>query len=296
MKKYITKFSTTSEYEAAYGGGGLDFPNISLINNGENIIDNDIIIYNGKIKIPNNTIIYFASGKIPEYSNTNTSPGFIPNYYGGREKEHKVVSHTFENGIGKIVFDKDLIDFTDYNFGEGSTHYLTGIIFPDSITKFNTWILKGCSNVTYISLPNYKNNTNFSDDLFGYCISLPCINNLLYANYILVKAIDNSVLSYSIKNGTKIISDYAFANRTNAEEIIIPSSIKEMGIRIMYGCTNLKTVKIYAPIAPKIILEAPYTQYTFQNIPSATVFHVPINSQGYDEWFNGSSSRLIKDL
>lgn len=45
--------------------------------------------------------------------------------------------------------------------------------------------------------------------------------------------------TYAIPGGTKIIKDLAFKSCKNLKEVVIPPSVKEMGLNVFYGCDRL---------------------------------------------------------
>lgn len=159
MKKYITKFSTTSEYEAA--GAGLDYPNVSLITSDKSIK------YVKMKPIPNNQFTYYSTTKVVE-RHQDTAPGFYPN--GQMDQWNKwsanMISHTFENGIGTIIFDGDITSIPSSN-GFGGESNLTAIILPGTITSIHGYFaFYNCTSLNSITIPAMTAPTIDSDYLF----------------------------------------------------------------------------------------------------------------------------------
>ena len=49
---------------------------------------------------------------------------------------------------------------------------------------------------------------------------------------------------YSIKEGTCIISDYAFSNCKSLKQVVLPDSIQIIGRNVFKGCDSLQAIKI----------------------------------------------------
>ncbi len=65
-----------------------------------------------------------------------------------------------------------------------------------------------------------------------------------YADTYLVEAVDKTLSSYTIKNGTKWIGHYAFYNCTSLTSVTIPNSVTSIGERAFSGCWGLTSVTI----------------------------------------------------
>ena len=64
---------------------------------------------------------------------------------------------------------------------------------------------------------------------------------------------------YSIKDGTNIISDYAFSNCKSLKQVILPDSIQRIGRNVFTGCDSLQT--IITPSGSKVKFERLLSQY-----------------------------------
>ena len=60
----------------------------------------------------------------------------------------------------------------------------------------------------------------------------------------LLKAPEELSGAYSVKEGTRIICDWAFYGCRSLSEIVIPSSVTSIGDRAFYGCFSLKYISI----------------------------------------------------
>lgn len=80
--------------------------------------------------IPDNTIIYEASAKLNETTSTYGA-GLHKNSFSGSTGRLTMISHTFSNGVGTIVFNGGITKIGDYAFLNGS---LITVHLPDSVT------------------------------------------------------------------------------------------------------------------------------------------------------------------
>lgn len=155
------------------------------------------------------------------------------------------------------------------------------IQFDKPITTIGKWAFRKCFNIFNISLPNSV--TTIGEEAFSDCTNMECLtlgNNLQtcgkgafdncialhslhipsskswcnisfddkYANpvYFAQQLIinGNKINEFTIPNGTKSISKYAFAGYTLLTSINIPASVKEIGIDAFIECEGLSKVFI----------------------------------------------------
>ena len=69
----------------------------------------------------------------------------------------------------------------------------------------------------------------------------------------------NETSIYTIKDGTIIISDYAFSNCKSLKQVILPDSIQSIGRNVFKGCDSLQTILI--PSGSKAKFERLLPQY-----------------------------------
>lgn len=114
------------------------------------------------------------------------------------------------------------------------------------VTKINGFAFMYAYNLESISIPDsvktigmgaftntalYKNESNWEDDV-------------LYIGKFLIKAKDTISGSYTIKQGTTVIAEEAFADCSNLTDINIPNSVEEIGIIAFYGCQGLTSLTL----------------------------------------------------
>ena len=161
-------------------------------------------IYQQGIEVANNELVYTSSdGKIIEPYQTM---GFNAN----------IISNTYSNGRGVIVFDKNITAISEYAFYKCST--LTSIKMPKSITKIREYVFYG-TELSEIDIPT--NVTEIGD----------------YAFY------GTDITNLVIPNKVATIGEYAFY-RTSLTSITIPDSVTSIRKNTFYGCSSLTSVTI----------------------------------------------------
>ena len=160
------------------------------------------------------------------------------NYFFGAN----VISNTYKNGQGVILFDAPITYIGEYAFsrcysltsvtipnsvtsiGDYAFYYctsLTSVTIPDSVTSIGDYAFKNCSSLTNVTIPNSV--TSIGEETFRYCSSLTSVT------------IPNSVTS---------IGDSAFSNCTSLTSVTIPNSVTSIGECAFYECTSLTSVTI----------------------------------------------------
>ncbi len=106
----------------------------------------------------------------------------------------------------------------------------TSITLPGSVTSIGDNAFYGCSTLASITLPDSVTSIGISAfrDTAYYDESSNWKDNMLYINNCLIEANSNNIESYSIKPGTKCISDGAFAY-THLTDVTIPDSVVSIG-------------------------------------------------------------------
>lgn len=109
--------------------------------------------------------------KPPEYAiyYTSTDGNIVTPYSRASWGGAKIMSNTYENGEGKIVFDKKVTKLYQsfYNCSK-----LKSIILPDSVVTIEYYAFYNCSGLTEISIPDYTDFNHISGRIFGGCTSL----------------------------------------------------------------------------------------------------------------------------
>ena len=130
-----------------------------------------------EVECENNEIHYVTSDGKP----------LIPKKLGIATFGANLVSNNIENGIGTLVFDKDITEIGDNAFTNYST--LVSIIIPNSVTSIGVAAFNGCSGLTNVTIGNSV--TSIGDYAFDRCSGLKEVHitdldawkNISFGNY-----------------------------------------------------------------------------------------------------------------
>lgn len=162
--------------------------------------------------IPNNQIWYTSTDEkiVVPYA----TDGFGAN----------IISNTYSNGLGRIVFDKSLECIGDYAFYMCTN--LSKIIIPNQTTSIKNDAFQRCTSLTDITLPNSL--ISIEDNVFLNCVSIKEI---------------------TIPEGVTSLGSNIFLcdpnEHSELETVYLPSTLNEIGYSPFARCTNLKN--LYGP-------------------------------------------------
>ena len=176
-----------------------------------------------------------------------------------------IVSNTYRDGQGLIIFDAPVTSIGQYAFSDctsltsitipdsvTSIGYaafwactsLTSITIPDGVTSIGSFAFSYCTSLTSVTIPNSV--TSIEDYAFHDCTSLTSVTIPNSVTEIGQSAFCNcdSLTSVTIPNSVTSIEDYAFRDCTSLTSITIPDSVTSIGGFAFSGCTSLKSVTI----------------------------------------------------
>ena len=130
-----------------------------------------------------------------------------------------IVSNTYSNGQGVIVFDAPVTSLGSRAFSSCSS--LTSITIPSSVTSIGYNAFSGCSSLTSITIPD----------------SVTSIGQYAFINC-------SSLTSITIPNSVTSIGNYAFKNCTSLTSITIPDSVTSIAYRTFESCSSLTSITI----------------------------------------------------
>ena len=156
-----------------------------------------------QLSVPANQIWYTSTdGKI-------VTP-YKSDVFGGQ-----ILSNTYENGMGIIVFDAPVISIGAAAFSTCSS--LASMIIPDRVIAIGNSAFNKCSCLTSVTIPD--SITSIGNYAFEYCKSLTSVT------------IPDSVTS---------IGDIAFYRCNSLTSVTIPESVTKIGDGIFSSCDKLE--------------------------------------------------------
>lgn len=124
---------------------------------------------------------------------------------------------------------------------------LNNVVLGTNVFHVGTEAFFGCSSLTNITIPTSL--LWFDEDVFKGCVALPIENDIRYADTYVVEAVNKTMASYKIKEGSRIIGDKAFMDCKNLKTISLPESITTIGDEVFKGCSNLKKTVIHEKVS-----------------------------------------------
>lgn len=196
---------------------------VSFVNSVNEVL-NTITISQTGAKIANNEIWYISSdGNIIE-----------PNMY---YLSGTIVSNTYGNGRGVIVFEDDLTEIWGEAFW-GETN-LVGITIPDGVTSIGSHAFWNCRNLLELDIPDGV--ASIGDHAISACASLVKLIIPDGVTRIEVSTFDDcqSLEKLIIPDGVTYIGQYAFARCRNLVKFIIPDGVTSINMDTFLNCENL---------------------------------------------------------
>lgn len=158
-------------------------------------------------------------------------------------------SNSYEDGIGKLVFNQDITHIPDYIFVSATN--LKTMTLPNSITAINIGAFESCSSLESIELS--ESLTHIADLAFSNCASLTSITLPESLESVAPNAFPNCTRlavfkgKYASEDGRAIIIGdtlVAFAPASTTS-YIIPEHVTTLGVASFRTCHNLREVVLH---------------------------------------------------
>ena len=141
----------------------------------------------------------------------------------------QLVSNTYEDGRGVLVFDAPVERMPHYAFSNAST--LETVCLPEAVRRFDGVSFFGCPQLTQVSIPG--NVTSHGGNPFHGCKNLTSITgpNMLsdgrsfVVDGCLVTVILSGITSYEVPSGINALAQYVFGDCTDMT-VVIPESLE----------------------------------------------------------------------
>ena len=211
-----------------------------------------ISIYQQGVEIANNELIYTSSdgGIVTPYQ----VMGFSSN----------IISNTYSNGRGLIVFDKDITSIGEYAFYECSK--LTSIQMPESVTEVREYAFY-CTNLCNIVL---SENISKLGDYSFYKTKIKNIDLPTKITSIGCCAFSKSdLISIDIPNNITSINEYTFNDCNSLVNVVIGERVNYFYSYAFANCERLSTVYLKPKYKPG------YSSSIFVNASSNLIIYVP---------------------
>ena len=154
-----------------------------------------------------------------------------------------IVSNTYKNGQGVIVFDAPVTEIGGYAFSYCRS--LTSVTIPDSVTEIGDWAFRGCSSLKSVTIPDSV--TEIGQSAFSGCSSLESFygkfassdNRCLIIDGVLNSFAPANLTSYTIPDSVIEIGCGAFDGCSSLTSVTIPDSVTSIGGFAFENCTSL---------------------------------------------------------
>ena len=224
---------------------------VSFVNSANEVLNAVTVSQTGS-EIANNEIWYISSdGNIIEPDTYNFSG--------------TIVSNTYGNGRGVIVFEDDLTEIWESAFQECVN--VIEINLPDGITDIKKYAFYRCSAVK-INLPNSL--INIERWAFQNCSNLIEVILPDGITEIAYTAFDgcSSLQNLNLSKNTTIIDSYAFSGCYSLKELQLPENLKSIGFSAFSSCSNLSQIQISKNLE---VIDT----FAFSNCISLSEIHLP---------------------
>ena len=212
---------------------------VTLYDKDDNILQKINIIQSAKSNTIANNEIWYTTIDGNKLYPTRTEPSVFGAI---------LVSNTYEDGKGVLVFDVDVTSIGVQAFSDCAN--LVTITVPESVTTIGGWAFRDCSSLTSVTIPDSV--TAIGARAFEDCSSLREFNGKYASEDGRCLIIDGTLNSfapaglteYTIPDSVTSIGKYAFYNCSSLTSVTIPDSVTTIGDYAFEGCSSLTNVTI----------------------------------------------------
>ena len=188
-------------------------------------------------------IKYTATSKLAETTSTGNTSGLHVNAFSGTSGQKlTIVSHTFENGVGTVLFNNEVASIGAYAFYSATT--MTSIVMPSGVTSIGSNAFYQCSSLTSIDIPDSV--TSIGGYVFMYCSGMTTctIGSGVTSIGAYTFFYCSGLTSIDIPDSVTSIGNQAFALCTSLTSIVIPDNVTSIGDNAFQTCSGLTSCTI----------------------------------------------------
>ena len=191
------------------------------------------------IKIENNSYAISKAILVAQYMGecvivyTSNSGVISPNI--GASFNANIVSNTYKNGQGVLVFDAPLTSIGDEMFY--AEHRLVSITLPSSIVSIGVHAFVDCRNLKRV---------NICDLSAWYTIDFN--SNPLFNNQVELYLNDELVTNLVVPTSVSLVKDYSFCGCASLKHVEIPDHVSSIGEYAFAYCDNITTIEVGAGV------------------------------------------------
>ena len=173
-----------------------------------------------------------------------------------------IVSNTYKNGVGTIVFDAHVTSVSDSAYYDATTELgaetLKSIDLPEGVTTIGEYAFYKCTNLVNINIPS--STVLIKDVAFAGTNSLTDVYTTNLSDYCRIKfgsgtACPLNTDAYLNINGSRltefivpeditIVRFSAFYHNSNITNIVMHDNVTAIGGRAFQGCSNVESVTL----------------------------------------------------
>ena len=155
--------------------------------------------------------------------------------------------YIFNSCIKTVEMGEGITAIEDMVFSDCTS--LTSVTIPQSVTRIAGAAFSDCSSLAEITIPDSvtKIGARAFDGTAYYNNASNWENGVLYIGKHLIDAQDSLSGTYTVKDGTLTIADYALAHCDSLTELIIPDSVSHIVKSAFCDCDVLASISILNP-------------------------------------------------